>query len=265
MAEGFAKRWNFEHTLGAIDGKHVRIRLPRGAVSAYYNYKGFYSLILMAVVDSNYRFLYLDVGAEGRAGDAGVFNACTLAEAINENTLGIPPHEPLPNDNLAIDVPYFFIADDAFALKHWLIKPFQKRNMTRPERIFNYRLSRARRIVENAFGILSHRFRCLLTTLQQEPPIVKDIILACCTLHNFLCIRNPAMVAMLVVGKTKMCFLTCDHLYGCEGLPPTLLQFKSIGRIGWWTELWVSNLILKIFTKYCTFRNVYCIFILLFK
>ena len=95
VAEGFAKRWNFEHTLGAIDGKHVRMRLPRGAGSAYYNYKGFHSLILMAVVDSHYKFLYLDVGAESRAGDAGVFNASTLAEAINANTLGIPPQRTI--------------------------------------------------------------------------------------------------------------------------------------------------------------------------
>ena len=58
--------------------------------------------------------------------------------------------------------------------------------MTKNQRIFNYRLSRARRIVENAFGILAHRFRCLLTTLQQEHATASSIVLTCVCLHNLL-------------------------------------------------------------------------------
>ena len=64
--------------------------------------------------------------------------------------------------------------------------------MHREERIFNYRLSRARRIVENAFGILTNRFGCLLTTLKQEPDTVTSIVLACICLHNLMRIRYPA-------------------------------------------------------------------------
>jgi len=72
------------------------------------------------------------------------------------------------------------------------MKPFSKRHLTIRERIFNYRLSRARRIVENAFGILAHRYQCLLTTMRQKPPTVVSIVLACICLHNLTRMRYPA-------------------------------------------------------------------------
>ena len=101
----------------------------------------------------------------------------------------IPKAEPLPNDDK--DIPYFIVGDDAFALRSWLMKPFSRRNMTLEERVFNYRLSRSRRVVENAFGILANRFQCLLSTLKQEPNNVVSIILACVCLHNIMRIRYP--------------------------------------------------------------------------
>lgn len=65
VAEGFSKKWNFHNCLGALDGKHVAIVAPSNSGSVYYNYKGFYSVVMMALVDSEYRFLYVDVGANG--------------------------------------------------------------------------------------------------------------------------------------------------------------------------------------------------------
>ena len=73
------------------------------------------------------------------------------------------------------------------------MKPFSRRNLPEAERIFNYRLSRGRRVVENAFGILSNRFRCLLTTMQQTPKVVESIGLACRCFHNLMRLRYPAL------------------------------------------------------------------------
>lgn len=69
----------------------------------------------------------------------------------------------MPNSNYQL--PLVFVGDEAFALKDNFMKPFSRRNLTREERVFNYRLSQARRIVENAFGLLVSRFRLLLTTI----------------------------------------------------------------------------------------------------
>ena len=74
-----------------------------------------------------------------------------------------------------------------------MMKPFGHRNMTVEERIFNYRLSRGRRIVENAFGILAHRWRCILSTMQQEHETVKDIVSACLCMHNMMRMRYPGL------------------------------------------------------------------------
>ncbi len=72
------------------------------------------------------------------------------------------------------------------------MKPYSRRNLEVDARIFNYRLSRARRVVENAFGILSNRWRCLLNTLQVRPQTAQHIVHACVCLHNLMRARYPA-------------------------------------------------------------------------
>ena len=155
VAEGFSRRWNFHNCLGAVDGKHVAIRCPGNSGTFYYNYKGFHSIVLMAVVDANYKFIYVDIGANGICSDGGVFRETGLCKAVEGGRAGIPPPTSLPNDDQPI--PYAFVGDDAFGLRTWLMKPFPHHGLSNSKRIFNYRLSRARRVVENAFGILSHR------------------------------------------------------------------------------------------------------------
>ena len=155
VAEGFARRWNFHNCLGAVDGKHVAIRCPGNSGTFYYNYKGFHSIVLMAVADANYKFLYVDIGANGICSDGGVFRETGLCKAVEGGRAGVPPPTPLPNDTQPI--PYAFVGDDAFGLRTWMLKPYPQRGLSNSKRIFNYRLSRARRVVENAFGILSHR------------------------------------------------------------------------------------------------------------
>ena len=121
-------------------GGHVAIRCPKNGGSLYYNYKGFHSIILLALVDAKYRFLWVDVGTNGSRSDAQIFNDCNLRLGIVDGTLDIPNAEPLPGDDH--DMPYFLIGVDAFPLRTWSMRPFSARGLPDEERIFNYTLSR---------------------------------------------------------------------------------------------------------------------------
>lgn len=191
VAQVFQDRWNYPHCCGAIDGKHIAIQKPAKSGSLYYNFKGFFSIVMLCIVDANYKFLWANVGANGASSDAGIFNRSRLEPALRLGTLGLPPLEPIPNDDR--DIPYFLIGDDAFPLRTYMMKPYSHRFLTRDERIYNYRCSRARRVVENAFGILAMRFRCLLTTMGLQPANVTRVVKACITLHNIMRIRYPGL------------------------------------------------------------------------
>lgn len=171
IARGFQSRWNFPNCLGAIDGKHILIQAPPHCGTEFINYKGHNSIVLMAIADYNYCFTYIDVGCNGIVSDGGVFQNCSIDTALEK---GILPEG------------HCLVADDAFHLKVYLTKPYNSLPLTKEEKIFNYRLSRARRIVENAFGILVSRFRIFEKKILCNLSTVDKIVKACCALHNWL-------------------------------------------------------------------------------
>ena len=138
----------------------------------------------MAVVDAHYRFVYASVGVQGRVPDAGLFAHSDLFKGMDRGLLNFPPPEPLPNTNTMM--PFMLVGDDAFPLRSDLMKPYPYRQMVHDQKIFNYRLSRARRVVENAFGILANRLRLFRSTICLEPDRVTTITMASLCIHNFL-------------------------------------------------------------------------------
>jgi len=128
----------------------------------YRNYKGFFSIFLMALVDADYMFLWIDVGSDDSSNDASLYNGSELKEGLENpnNPFHHTEDKPLPGDD--VSVPYFIIG-----INKTLMNPFSIKNMEYHDRIFNYRLSRARRVVKNAFDILAYKFRVLLTTMNQ--------------------------------------------------------------------------------------------------
>lgn len=135
------------------DDRHITMKKPPNAGSYYYNYKGFHGIVLMAVADDVYKLMCVDVGAEGGASNGGTWSNCSLHDAVEDDRAGVPQPEPLLNDDKP--VPYYLVGDDAFELRTWMMKPFSHRSEVQRERVYSCRLSRARRVVEFAFGIVS--------------------------------------------------------------------------------------------------------------
>ena len=201
MAESFNNQWNFPHCLGAMDGKHIVVHPPPNSGSYFFNYKHSFSIVLLALVDANYRFLYIDVGCNGRISDGGVYRNSELSDAIKNNSLHFPRPQPLQDETFSL--PYMIVSDDAFPLQTNIMKPYSQAGLTTEKRIYNYRLSRARRIVENAFGILANRFRVFMSPIGLDPTKVETIVLACCSMHNFLSIRSSHVYSPQGITDTE--------------------------------------------------------------
>ncbi|XP_052280742.1 uncharacterized protein LOC127878263 [Dreissena polymorpha] len=82
IADQFAAKWQFTHAIGALYGKHVAIRCPKNGGSLYYNYKCYHSVVLMALVDADYQFIWVNIGSQGRCSDAQIWNQSVLKLAI---------------------------------------------------------------------------------------------------------------------------------------------------------------------------------------
>nr|CAI5843492.1 unnamed protein product [Callosobruchus analis] len=129
---------------------------------------------MMVLVDAEYCFSYVDIGCQGRISDGGVFRNTSLFKKLEGGNLNVP-------------LPYVIVADDAFSLSQYLMKPYPGTHKKGgKERHFNYRLSRARRVVENVFGIMSSIFRVLRNPMLLNPQKATNIVMACSLLHNFL-------------------------------------------------------------------------------
>lgn len=181
----YRENWQFPHCIGAIDGKHVVIKKPGKSGSSYFNYKHTFSIVLMVTVDAHYRFTTIDVGSQGRFSDGNIFSTSALWEKMLNHTL----HIPAPIILLPIEepMPFVFVGDEAFPLSENLMRPYPKRSAdTYENKVFNYRLSRARQTVECAFGILASRFRIFRAPFEIKVGTVVGVVKAACVLHNYL-------------------------------------------------------------------------------
>lgn len=185
ISNTFYSKTNFPNCLGAVDGKHIRIQNPKNTGSLFFNYKKYFSIILMAVVDANLSFVYIDVGSYGKESDSNIFKQSSFGKKLYSNALNIPDPKSFPSSQ-GLPQPYVFVGDEAFALHANLLRPYPQRGLNDKRRIFNYRLSRARRTVECAFGVLANKWRVFHTTILVSPDFVDDIIKSCCVLHNFV-------------------------------------------------------------------------------
>ena len=172
--------WQFPYCWAGIDGCHIPMKCPpRGLQSSkeYHNFKNLYSIVLMAMVDSQYRFVWATCGFPGNSHDAIIFKSTDLWARIEEGRC-------IPNIGQFVDgvtVPPLIVGDSAFPL------------LTPQQRNFNYRLCQARLVTEGAYGQLKGRWRVLLRKCESARDQVRTTTLACLILHNVCIDRGDAI------------------------------------------------------------------------
>lgn len=185
ICAGYLENWNFPHCVGSFNGKHVVIQAPPNSGSLFFNYKKTYSIVLMAACDHNYMFTLVDVGSYGGNSDGGIFTSSDIHSALEEETLNLPKGTAnLPGSN--VKLPCFFLGDSGFPISTTMMRLYSGKLLDERKKIFNYRLSRARRTIENTFGILSSRWRIYRKPITMNPKYVDSIIMATVCLHNFI-------------------------------------------------------------------------------
>lgn len=184
--EEFGQKWGFPNCVGALDGKHIRIKRPKNSHNMYRNYKGFYSINMLTVTDANYKFVVVDIGGYGKDSDGGMFSASALSEQLESKSFNLPPTQKLPNSD--IEAPYVIIADEGLPLRVYLLRPFPRNQLVEggEKDNFNYRLARARMVVECSYGSLLTKFNILTFPIATDVNNIIHIVKAMTLLHNII-------------------------------------------------------------------------------
>ena len=184
--------WHYKYVFAALDGLHCSIKCPAGgeeSMKEYYNFKNFYSVLLLALVDAYFRFLWASIGATGNTRYSIYFQSTSLWEKIAKGEL-IPSKVQTIDD---IEIPPQIIGNGAFPLHSWLMKPYEDAVLTPDKRYFNYRPSRGCIVTEGTFGNLERRFWILHKKCESNKENVKIMGLTCVILHN-ICIDKGDLV-----------------------------------------------------------------------
>ncbi|CAB4011981.1 Hypothetical predicted protein [Paramuricea clavata] len=191
----YKRKWEFSACFGAIDDTHIPILAPTENHADYVNRKGYHSVVIQAVVECKYLFRNIVIGWPGNVHDARILSNSEFFKIGEQNKL-------LP-ENYHVNVGGKFmgtviLGDPAYPLLPWLLKPYPENpNTIRQHREFNYRLSRARVTVENAFGRFSRwkwRFRRFLKRVDMDISNLIIVIAASCILHNICEMNNEEIL-----------------------------------------------------------------------
>lgn len=137
--------WQFPCCWAAIDGCHIPMKCPPGGLEAckeYHNFINFYSIVLMAMADSHYRFLWGSCGFPGNSHDSVIFRSTDLWSTIQNGF--IPSIWKTVGD---ITIPPFIVGGSVFLLRTCLMKPFINSVLTAEQQYFNYCLSRVQKVL----------------------------------------------------------------------------------------------------------------------
>ncbi|XP_017295339.1 protein ANTAGONIST OF LIKE HETEROCHROMATIN PROTEIN 1 [Kryptolebias marmoratus] len=180
---------------GAIGGTHIPISAPRDNPEHYMNRRGWYSVILQAVVDHNHCFTDVYAGWPGSSSSAAVLSSSDLflkAEDRPDSYL-FPKEKSLLSNG--VEIPIHLICDASLPLRPWLMKGYGEVHQLSPEqRRFTFTLASAHSVVDTAFVRLKGRWRCLLKKSDMNVSMMPRVVAACCVLHNICERRGDAFL-----------------------------------------------------------------------
>ncbi|XP_039969194.1 uncharacterized protein LOC120781126 [Bactrocera tryoni] len=110
----------FPQVLGTIDGCHIEVRPAAEDAVDYYNYKGWYSTTLLALVDARCHFIYINVGGPGRCNDSSIFEGSSLKSELAQSTL----FKDMSRQISSVNVPVVLLGDSALKFDKHLMKPY---------------------------------------------------------------------------------------------------------------------------------------------
>jgi hypothetical protein len=207
--------------IGAVDGTHIALRDPGKATNdpSWFNRKGYASKNVHAMCDGKGQFIHIAVGAKGSAHDSRVFKSMDLWEDITTGDLGKVMWDNSVNIN-GIRVPFCLIGDAAYPCTTFMLPAFKDSVADRSQRcrMFNYKHSVTRIVIERAFGRLKARWRALLKESDIREDNLDTVIQACFILHN-ICERkgepldedDPLVVAIMQGYHDYMAAIRAMH------------------------------------------------------
>ncbi|XP_056397868.1 uncharacterized protein LOC130293341 isoform X2 [Hyla sarda] len=184
IADKFWEVTRFPNCVGAVNGKHILIQRPSNPESE------FLSTIIMAIANAEYKFVAVDIGQYGRTNESRVIRNSAMVRRLYSGDFGLPAARPFPGTD-GSPMPFVFVGDEASQMCGNLVKPYSRQGLNYRQRVYNHRLTRARRSVEYAFGIMTSRWQIFTRPIQVSPTVVKDLVKAAVVLHNFILSKEP--------------------------------------------------------------------------
>ena len=162
------------------------MRKPNEIGFQFLNYKNFFSGEITSVANADLCSISVEFRSYGLSSNSKMFKNWAFGELLEINKLNMPDPSVESSDAEELSTPFVFVGDEALALSEHMVRQYPNKNLTCLKFIYNYRVSRARRIVECTFGILAGKWRIHPIPVDLKPNYCDSIIKACCLLHNYV-------------------------------------------------------------------------------